>query len=403
MLSNKSGFLYVLAQPGYLLEILIVTFFLCLVFFRGLFPASSCASVIEGIIFSRQGPVQGAEVHVFHDFPTGAAQDNSYISKIGKRPGEYCLELPPGRYFFAVSGKQEYQSLFSYYGGNPVSITKSYYWMPFFTVASISPICKDGSAGISGQVTFRGKPLHKGTVSVYRPENKLFRGMGLFTNTLTLEGRFRFDLEPGMYVVIARQRHGDASMGPLKKGDLFCYPSANPIYVGSLRSCELEIPCYPRDDLHLFLEDAKKDPRGRREAQRRSASLSGTIMYDAGKMPPTDKDRARVVLSGRVTDPAGEPRPGLFVLAYPAENNPLFQMYIVRSITNHIARTDENGSYRIELQAGKYYIVVREKVGEAPDHMEYYGLYEGNANHCITVRPGNVSSEANITVEQIMP
>jgi hypothetical protein len=47
--------------------------------------------------------------------------------------------------------------------------------------------------------------------------------------------------------------------------------------------------------------------------------------------------------------------------------------------------------------------VAREKIGEAPDNPELYGLYEGNANHSITVEPGFENSAVDITVESIMP
>ena len=109
-------------------------------------------------------------------------------------------------------------------------------------------------------------------------------------------------------------------------------------------------------------------------------------------------------VSGIVSDTAGNHVPGLYVSAYEAETFPLFQMFAIRLITDAMAKTDENGSYQLELEAGKtYYLVAREKLGEAPDHMEFYGLYEGNANHSITVGPGIDASQTDIVVERIMP
>ena len=111
-----------------------------------------------------------------------------------------------------------------------------------------------------------------------------------------------------------------------------------------------------------------------------------------------------VKVSGTVSDISGQPAGGLYVKAYPAEQFPLFQMFVIRLITGYIAKTDESGSYTLDLEAGKtYYLVAREKIGEAPDNPELYGLYEGNANHSITVGPDFDTSQVDIVVERIMP
>ncbi len=111
-----------------------------------------------------------------------------------------------------------------------------------------------------------------------------------------------------------------------------------------------------------------------------------------------------VEVSGIVRDTSGDPVPDLYVSAYEADTFPLFQMFVIRMITDYMAKTDDSGSYQLELEAGKtYYLVARERIGEAPDHLEFYGLYEGNANHSITVDPGIDTSQTDIVVEQIMP
>jgi hypothetical protein len=52
---------------------------------------------------------------------------------------------------------------------------------------------------------------------------------------------------------------------------------------------------------------------------------------------------------------------------------------------------------------GIYYLQARQKIGEAPDRLEYYGLYEGNQNHAIRINPGETRSNINIPVTRIMP
>jgi hypothetical protein len=168
-------------------------------------------------------------------------------------------------------------------------------------------------------------------------------------------------------------------------------------------SCDITISCYPRDDLDAFLENRDQDPRGRKEKTRRTASLWETKFEDASKIRQQMLQRP-VQVSGIVRDISGNPVPDLYVSAYDAETFPLFQMFVIRMITDYMAKTDENGSYQLDLEAGKtYYLVAREMLGEAPDHMEFYGLYEGNANHSITVGPGVDTSQTDIVVERIMP
>jgi len=372
----------------------------CLAILICLAPIHGYASVLDGIVLSGQGPVLDAEVHAYADYSSLVARQNGLVSTPGEKPGQYRLELPPGKYFLAASGKQDGVELFSFHGVNPVTITADYQWLPFFALPFSPPTCNAGPTSISGLVTFKGKPVNMGTVSAYSTEDTGFRGMGVLTNTLDIAGRFLFHLDPGKYVVIARKRFAETNMGPLQKGDLFCYHPANPIELPPSRSCELEIACYPRDDLDAFLDNPAADPRGRRRTERRDASLWDTVMYESSLS--SSAEGVRATLTGTVTDIAGKLRAGLFVQAYPAKNQPLFQMHIIRAITRHMAQTDEKGRYRIDLQPGEYYLVARQRVGEAPERLEYYGLYEGTFNHSINIIPGKVQTEADIVVERIM-
>lgn len=370
-----------------------------------LFPAltlaaESRAGLIEGIVISSQGPVQGAVVSAFADLPSLLSRRNGRASTGGERPGQFRLDLPTGTYFFIAEGKAGDNELFSYHGGNPITVDMNYQWLPFFVVESRPPACEPGPAGIGGRITYKDKAVSMGTVSVYPTDDPLLRGMGLFTNTLDVDGEFWFNLDPGSYVLVARKRLAATNMGPLQQKDLFCFPAVNPIQVEPSSSCFLEVRCYPRDDLHAFLDEAGIDPRGRREKERRSASLWDTVMHEpqtpaaaGGKLP---------VLSGRVVDAAGRPRPGLFVQAYPADGQPLFQMFIIRAITRHMTQTDDQGSYQLELAPGEYYLVAREKVGEAPERLEYYGLFEGNVNHSVRVLPGRATAGIDLVVDRIM-
>jgi hypothetical protein len=364
----------------------------------------SFAGMIEGIVLTPAGPLADAQIVAYPDFASLASESNGIVSQPGEKPGQFQVELQPGKYYFIAHGFQGGNEMYSYHGLNPVTVAEDYLWLPFFAVESSVPVCSNGTTGVGGAVLYKEQPLTSGMVSVYPLTSSNFRGMGLLTNTLDQNGRFWFDLEPGSYVVIARKRQGDTNMGPLQKGDLFCYADANPLQVKVSTACELTIFCYPRDDLNAFLENRQQDPRGRREERRRTASLHDTEIDDASARDRAGLLQRPLPVSGTVRDLSGKPAAGLYVTAYPADQFPLFQMYVIRMITDYMAKTDKNGAFQLDLEAGRtYYLVARQKIGEAPDHLELYGLYEGNANHSITVGPGRDTSQVDIVVEEIMP
>lgn len=364
----------------------------------------SLAAAVEGIVLSPAGPLAGATVRAYPDFLSLVDNSNSISSEPGEKAGQFKMELAPGTYYLVARGVLDGREMFGYHGLNPISIDEKYRWLPFFTVESSSVSYADGPQGIGGTVQYKGIPLAGGAISVYSLSDPGFRGMGLLTNTIDENGNFWFELEPGQYVIVARKRADGNNMGPLKKGDLFCFPQANPVQVLPSKYGEMTISCYPRDDIDAFLADSKSDPRGRRQPKRRTASLWETEFEDASKIRQQLMLQRPESIGGTVSDVSGTPVQGLYVTAYPADQFPLFQMFAIRLISDHMARTDENGRYQLALEAGKsYYLVAREKIGEAPDHLEFYGLYEGSPNHSITVGPDIDRSKVDIVVERIMP
>jgi hypothetical protein len=386
----------------------IVTLIAC--FLTSLWTGRAFADTpIEGIVFSTKGPIPGAVVHAYPDVESLLNKKNGRSSLSGEKPGQFRLTLPPGKYYLVAEGTVDDIAMFSYHGINPISITDESHWIPFFAVDTPPVRFESGVTGISGTVYYKGAALAGGTVSVYPLSDKQFRGMGLFTNSLDDDGRFYFDLEPGFYVVIARKRQQNSAMGPLGAKDLFCYPATNPIPVEVNITSDIHINCYPRNDLEGFLDQDAIDPRGRKKEGRRAASLEDTqinTMPKPGVLEPgVPEPRTGVTgISGRVLDLEGNPQAGLYVAAYPANGNFLFQMHILRLITKFITKTDADGRFSIVLaDGGMYYLVAREILGEAPDNPERYGLYEGNANHSIEVTPGEQEEAVTIYVDRIMP
>ena len=367
-----------------------------------LLPLPGFAGIVEGIVFTEKGPLPDAVVMAYPDYSSLVSDRQGIVSLPMEKSGQFHFELPPGQYFFIALGRTATADVFSYHGLNPINIGSEYQWLPLFTVKEDAVACEPGPTGIDGQVFYKDIPLNGGVVSAYNAQDVPFRGMGLLTSSLDDSGRFRFDLDAGDYTVIARKRQNGAGIGPVQKGDLFCYHSSNPVRLADSQSCRITLSCYPRDDLEAFLAADANDPRGRRRELRQNASLKDVQTLEAERMPSFLKALPTIV-AGKVIDLKGRPAGGLYVTAYPADNFPLFQMHIIRQKTPYMTQTDEDGQYRLIFdKAGLFYLVAREKVGEAPDRFEKYGLYEGNANHSIMIETGDQLTGIDIHVEPIM-
>lgn len=372
-----------------------IVLFLCL----GL-TAPTQATTIEGIVLDDSGTAS-ATVIAYRSFTDMHLQANGTISSPGSKPGQYRLDLPPGKYYLVAQDSKHTPPFFGYHGLNPITIGDTYQWIPFFVLPAPPVQCEPGFQGIGGTILYKGVPITHGSVSAYTPADEPFRGMGVLTNTIGEDGTFWFELPPGSYVVIARQRQDEMAIGPLKKGDLFCYSAANPIEIQPANTCQTTLHCYPRDDMDHYLTQESQDPRGKRQTVRREASLQNTSMQEAGTK--TQGIGQLAIIAGRVTDLNGIPMPGLVVSAYPADELPLFQMYVLRFKSKFLTKTDNKGFFRLEAKPGSYYLVAREKVGDAPNIGEHYGLYEGSANHSLTVGKDETKSGIQLIVEPIMP
>ncbi|MDP2106202.1 MAG: carboxypeptidase-like regulatory domain-containing protein, partial [Desulfobulbaceae bacterium] len=209
-------------------------------------PAS--ATIIEGIVLDDKGPAT-ASVIAYRSFSELHLKANGIISSKGPKPGQYKLDLAPGKYYLVAQDSNHTPPLFGYHGLNPITIGDCYQWIPFFVLPELPVQCEPGFQGISGAVLYKGAPITHGSVSAYTSDDEPFRGMGVLTNSIGEDGKFWFELPPGSYVIVARQRQDDTAIGPLKQGDLFCYSAANPIKINPANTCEVNLHCYPRDDM----------------------------------------------------------------------------------------------------------------------------------------------------------
>lgn len=377
-------------------------FFLSAALWFSAWPLMGQALELEGVVLSESGPVTDAVVTAYPDYTSLSKQQNGIVSTPGEKPGQYRISLPQGNYYLVARGSENNTKLFGYHGLNPVHVNEEYRWIPLIVLPQSKARCEPGFQGIGGRVLYKGLPAVNSSISAYTLEDEPFRGMGLLTNTVPEDGTFWFDLDVGKYVLIARKRDAGSAIGPIKQGDLLCYSSSNPIQVLPAQSCMVEISCYPRDNLDAFLVPDATDPRGKKEQKRRSVSLQEMDETDSTRLLAGDISRPAFI-SGRVTDIEGMPLSDLYISAYPTTEGNLFQMYFLRLKTEYMTRTDAKGFFRLELESGSYYLVAREKVGDAPLAGEYYGIYEGTPNHSISLKPNEVKAGVHIFAETIMP
>lgn len=357
-------------------------------------PVHSSSALIEGIVLSYEGPIENSTVYAYRSFSDMAAGLPAYISAAGEKKGFYRLELPPGEYIMAASGKTDEKEFFSFHGANPIKVEDRKLWVPFMTVPVEKAAVKDSpSARLTGRTTFRGMPVEGAQISIYPPTDPSFRGMGFLTSSTDVNGAFRFDTEPGGYVVIARKRKDFIGIRPLRKNDLFCYYPGNPVSVSTQKETEVEIPCYPKDDLESFLDEKVYPSILVKKSGNDSVRLRESLLKE---------DVTILTMRGRVTDLNGQPMKDLYVMAYKGTSSPMFKMLYLRTMPEYLVKTDEEGYYAIHArEEGTYYMVARELIGEAPAKGENYGLYEGNANHALALENESIDN-ADIIVSRIM-
>lgn len=222
----------------------------------GALPLCATAALVEGVLLTKGGPLAGGSVRAYKSLRDTWGGTPLATSSPGTKPGSYRLELPPGTFYLVASGRENGVECSSFLGGNPVAVDTKSLWVSFMLTPVTLPVVK-GAAGtrLAGMVTFRGKPVATAEVSLYRPANGAFKGMGLMGGATADDGSFSFGVPPGDYLVVARKRLSNKGGMPLRKGDLFCYAAANPVTAKESMETRIEIPCYPVNDVESFLNE----------------------------------------------------------------------------------------------------------------------------------------------------
>jgi hypothetical protein len=196
-----------------------------------------------------------------------------------------------------------------------------------------APVAGEG-AGIAGQVLFEDKPLGRAYVHVYRDVSSNFRGMGLAAVPAGEDGRFRIKLPPGTYYVLARKRQGGGMYGPPGKDDYIGYPPGNPVTVR------------PGAFTTLLLETTTR------------VDLLEQIWFTEGESAGW--------FEGTVTEAAGKPAAGLYVLFYTDKEMSGTPAFVA-------GPTDDKGHFRVRAAAGAFHLLARSNLGGPLEAGEWYG------------------------------
>ena len=332
-----------------------------------LLTAPGWALAIKGRLVSGGVPVSGGFVSAYSS--AGLQGEPVSISGPSDPDGRYTIELPPGRYFLAARSGD----LWSFCGQNPVVVAKrSELWIGFELLQWERPgyekLPEGGLEGqVKGLVTWKGTATGGVSIFLYLDDTDSFRGVSFIRSVPTgPDGTFILDLVPeSRYYLVARRRASGKTVGPMAKGDLFAYYRYNPVEVRGGESVTIPLP----------LTEKKRD-------------------WDIHAMGLEGQESG---FTGLVTDRTGHPVPGVHVFAY---LDPGMEHHRPDAISS---LTDREGRYKIFLpRPGTYYVGARAGFGDSPKPGEYFGFYEGNFEHSITLERGEFMKGLNISVRRVL-
>lgn len=216
--------------------------------------------------------------------------------------------------------------------------------------------------GIRGTLTYRGEALEGAYVYAYRSASTGLLGPADFASNLTgPDGRYTLELVRGPYHIVARKRLSGEDSGPLAMGDFYSIYPSNPVSVEEGR--------YRVVDLDLV---QMKDPLFFQGLSRRTTGTG---------------------IRGTIVDGEGRPVPWVFAMVYTSGDMKRMPAY-----TSVMTGTD--GTFVIYLPGGgRYWLAARKNIRGRPRAGEPYGLYEGEADHSVTVPEGQFVEGVTIRLE----
>ncbi len=338
---------------------------------------------IEGRVVREGEVLEGARVYAYTTFEDMNGFRPFAASGPTADDGTFRMDLPGGHRFHLVAKKRAAGAedgpvgpgdYFSYHGSNPINVVPGTYTHVGFSMVLLGEgvTYEDGTdpdtGSLMGVVTYQGEPLAGVRVSLYMDGEDFFRGMGYSSAPPTGKtGRFRLDFLPEFnYFLIGRKRTSGAAAGPMTDGDHFGYYVLNPVPVkaGKVARVDFEV-----------------------------VSKAGEIGKEDSLFRKTG-----TTVTGRVTDAGGKPAPGAYAFAY-------LEKVMAHKRPEFISReVDAEGRYVLHLASGgTYYIGARSAYGDSPGMGEWYGKYDGSADHSVQLETGQHLEGIDIVVERILP
>lgn len=223
----------------------------------------------------------------------------------------------------------------------------------------------EGRTGISGQVLLKGsnQPLAGAYVNIYPDTISNLLGPSQFISRPTDEqGRYRLELPPGTYYVVARKRMSGQATGPLGPGDFY---SEHQRIVTSVIPGKVSVV-----DLAVV---PMKAP-----------------MFFKNEVVERETDTG---VRGVLLDKSGEPVAGGFAMAYSDKE--------MKRLPDYASTlTDAQGRFTLYLPAGgKYYLAGRIHAWDMPQQGEPYGVLGGDEPQQVEIVKGSFVEGIRIVLE----
>ncbi len=315
--------------------------------------SSSFSAQIKGRVVLGNEPLRGIQVRAYADLDSSV--EPLAESALTQADGLFQLDLPEG--FVALYASSADGRYFAFCGRNPLFAQGDSLWAGLQAIETSTAVtaayADDYSAALEGVVTLGGEPLSSAYVSLYLDVAEDLKGQGYRLSAPTAEdGSFVFDGLPETdYFLVARKRQSAARVGPLAEGDMLGVYAGNPISLKAGIMTKVRLPMVVRQP---------------------SEQTTG--------LP----DRpGSSTLRGLILDSSGKPRGGLHVFAY---TDPVIGHQRPAALS---PKTATDGRFELSFrEAGTYYIGARQDYGDSPAPGELFGLYEGRADHGLTINPG---------------
>jgi hypothetical protein len=319
------------------------------------------ASGLQGRVAWRGELIEGVKVRAYRSIADIADDKVVAVSEPTSLDGTYQLELPPGNYVLTARNYEEQPKpgdLFCYYSGSPIQVVAGHLRNVGFNLIRIpeeAPQTAGKRSGIRGEISYQDEPLGRSYLYVYKDPSKGFKGPGYFIQPVE-KGRFKLNLPPGDYYLLARKRLRGGQFGPIEIGDYFNYYYGNPVVISAGQVREIKIETITRLSM---LEEGPEAP---------FAGVKGTVLK------------------------AGQPQSGMVVFAYRRAE--------MTGTPDHFsAATGADGQFVLALpDAGPYYLLARQGFGGPAEEGELYGRYAGPDGPAVKLDAEGKSAEVTIHV-----